>query len=77
MTIRMHGRGVAAVFGLIGGIAAGIWLGRGPQSAALAAPPQASPAPRAPRCRRPIGTSGSSPISTDRSRSPARTWANI
>jgi hypothetical protein len=49
MTIRTHGRGIAVtVLGLMAGVGTGIWIGRGPQSAAVAAPPTASPPAQSP-----------------------------
>ncbi len=47
MAIRSNGRGTAVTaLGLVGGAVVGFWLGRGPHSVAIAAPP--TPAPQAP-----------------------------
>jgi parvulin-like peptidyl-prolyl isomerase len=44
MTIRTHGRGTAVTgLGLLGAVAVGFWIGRGPQSAVAAPLPPASP----------------------------------
>jgi len=48
MTIRTLGRGIATALGLIAAVAVGIWIGRGPQAAALAAPPPANPPAQSP-----------------------------
>jgi hypothetical protein len=43
MATRTHGR-IAAALGLLGAVAFGFWMGRGPQSAVAAPPPPAAPA---------------------------------